>query len=1048
MLNLTLYTTTTFLILDSDGQRVLAKYYRPKGLPYGDSKGLTTVKEQKSLEKGLWEKTKKPGGGLGDIILYDGHLAVYKHSPDLIFYIIGDAEQNELMLSLALNSFYDALSVLLHNQIEKRAVLESYDLVMLCLDETIDDGIIVETDSTTIASRYARVNSPNLSNRSLDFCNAFWGTTDGGVDVLFARMRGAGRTVEEVRSFWKERATIEEDYAKRLSKLAKQTLGKDEIGELKNSLDTLRLETDRQATSHVNLSQQIRSELETPATAFVARQAQFKRNAQSIIEKAYKNKQTQEAYVTKAREKYEADCMRINSYTAQSTLVQGRDLDKIQLKLDRAKQTVTANERDFANFARALQGTVEKWERDWKAFCDACQDLEEERIEFMKDNVWAYANAVSTVCVSDDESCEKIRISLEQLEPERDMENFVRDYGTGNEIPEPPQFISYTNPETAMAAQSRPESRYANFPRSSSRHMSMTEAMRAPPPEEEPDGPGMAGFGAIGSTSARNGDLERSNTLGGQSRPSSASPVNGIGGSSTSAAFPSSSQATHGAHGPSEGGVYEVYPEQDPQPAPNSAGSAPPPGSSHSRVGAENDPLAKKMEELRISAAATGPVRRNSANVPRPNSGYQSASPVPVAGPGPSSTTALSGALAAPNPSKAQPGIRDYRDPADLIVGGPPPSSRPTSPAGPPTAAHMMPPSQKSSSPLPVEEVLSTYAPSLPGERRTPLSRSNSPGIGSSHTHSQSLGQNINRVSTIERPKSREGFAGIGSGGRTPSPGVGPGPSGSAGTGGNQNNYRIPSPAPDSGNLGIALDASGQVTHDLMAEQYRNQQQQQQQSVSSHISYGVPQRSHSVQMSSPVGPPPQPQPQQQQSYVAPPPAVYPQQPPYTQQTIPSAQGTGVQRQSSIWYNQQPQPQPQYVHTPPIVNSYAPPGPNGSHVQRGPSVSMRTPSYSNGVSYQNTGYNDPVQTRRSPSPAPMPMVPAPTGQYIDGKPVLFYVKALYDYQASIDEEFDFQSGDVIAVTSTPEDGWWTGVLLDDSRRIPGRTVFPSNFVCLF
>ena len=59
-----------------------------------------------------------------------------------------------------------------------------------------------------------------------------------------------------------------------------------------------------------------------------------------------------------------------------------------------------------------------------------------------------------------------------------------------------------------------------------------------------------------------------------------------------------------------------------------------------------------------------------------------------------------------------------------------------------------------------------------------------------------------------------------------------------------------------------------------------------------------------------------------------------------------------------------------------------------------------------------------------------------------------VKAMYDYSASIEEEFDFQAGDVIAVTSTPEDGWWTGELLDDSRRVPGRTVFPSNFVCLF
>lgn len=84
--------------------------------------------------------------------------------------------------------------------------------------------------STTSLSKFARASSPDLSNRSLDFCNAFWGSGDAGVDVLFARMRGAARTVEELRAFWKERAAIEEDYAKRLSKLAKQTLGRDEIG--------------------------------------------------------------------------------------------------------------------------------------------------------------------------------------------------------------------------------------------------------------------------------------------------------------------------------------------------------------------------------------------------------------------------------------------------------------------------------------------------------------------------------------------------------------------------------------------------------------------------------------------------------------------------------------------------------------------------------------------------------------------------------------------------------------------------------------------------
>ena len=77
---------------------------------------------------------------LGDITLYDGFLAVYKHSLDLICYIIGDPAENELMLLTALLSFTDAASLLLRNQLEKRSVLENLDLVLLCLDETIDDG--------------------------------------------------------------------------------------------------------------------------------------------------------------------------------------------------------------------------------------------------------------------------------------------------------------------------------------------------------------------------------------------------------------------------------------------------------------------------------------------------------------------------------------------------------------------------------------------------------------------------------------------------------------------------------------------------------------------------------------------------------------------------------------------------------------------------------------------------------------------------------------------------------------------------------------------
>ena len=71
-----------------------------------------------------------------------------------------------------------------------------------------------------------------------------------------------------------------------------------------------------------------------------------------------------------------------------------------------------------------------------------------------------------------------------------------------------------------------------------------------------------------------------------------------------------------------------------------------------------------------------------------------------------------------------------------------------------------------------------------------------------------------------------------------------------------------------------------------------------------------------------------------------------------------------------------------------------------------------------------------------------------GQYSEaGEPILFYVKALYDYAASMPEEFSFTAGDIIAVTHTEPDGWWQGELLDEARRVPGANTFPSNFVVL-
>ncbi|KAH9942151.1 uncharacterized protein BXZ73DRAFT_41088 [Epithele typhae] len=323
--------------------------------------------------------------------------------------------------------------------------------------------------SSVSLSRYARPGTPDYVTPPGDFCNAFWGLGDSGVDVLFARMRCAMTTTEELMSFWKERAILEERYARGLADLARFTIGKHEIGEMRGALDTLKNETAKQAEAHLIVANGIKTGLETPTLEFLRKQQQHRREKLTAVDKELKMKRNQEGYVVRAREKYEADCNRIKDFAAQSVLLQGVELDRLRIKHQRTLETVQANRRDYANFVRGLQEATQRWEDHWRAFCDGCQDLEEERIEFLFNNVWAYTDAVSTVCVSVDNSCEIVRLALEQLETEKEIGAFLRTYGTGNVMPDPPPFIDFENPDLQYDPSQPPSSHPANYPRQSHR---------------------------------------------------------------------------------------------------------------------------------------------------------------------------------------------------------------------------------------------------------------------------------------------------------------------------------------------------------------------------------------------------------------------------------------------------------------------------------------------------------------------------------------------------------------------------------------------------
>jgi hypothetical protein len=72
------------------------------------------------------------------------------------------------------------------------------------------------------------------------------------------------------------------------------------------------------------------------------------------------------------------------------------------------------------------------------------------------------------VCVSDDASCEKIRLALENCEVEKDILSFIKERGTGQEIPDPPRYINFCRGDlndTASEVSEDDNYSVAQFPR-------------------------------------------------------------------------------------------------------------------------------------------------------------------------------------------------------------------------------------------------------------------------------------------------------------------------------------------------------------------------------------------------------------------------------------------------------------------------------------------------------------------------------------------------------------------------------------------------------
>ena len=228
--------------------------------------------------------------------------------------------------------------------------------------------------SVSLSCKYISANIPSRSRLiPSTVANNFWGKEDAGVDPLLERMHNAKITSDELKSFYTQRAQIEEEYSRKLLNLARKPLGSSEAGTLRMSLDVVRGEVESIGKAHQHIAHQMKSELEEPLSSFAGGIKERRKIIQSGIEKLLKTKTQQTHTVNKARDRYEQDCLKIKGYLAQGHMVMGQEERKNKARLEKTQIQLSETEREYETAVKVLEETTGRWNRDWKAACDVSE---------------------------------------------------------------------------------------------------------------------------------------------------------------------------------------------------------------------------------------------------------------------------------------------------------------------------------------------------------------------------------------------------------------------------------------------------------------------------------------------------------------------------------------------------------------------------------------------------------------------------------------------------------------------------------------------------
>ncbi|KAI9027431.1 hypothetical protein CLU79DRAFT_739188 [Phycomyces nitens] len=271
----------------------------------------------------------------------------------------------------------------------------------------------------------------------LRIADHFWAEDNRALNILSERMQKSNATCNAIRTVFEKRARIEEEYGQRLLNLSEISLSEFEenYSTFSESLESIPTATEAAARAHIDLAQHIKQLLETPLAGFIRNQKDQWKMATVRVSESQDLKSRHLQGMQHAHSNYIDERNRLSRKSSM-------DYNR-KSEVQQSLHTLSNLEQSYKLSVEDLSSASTQWADDWRNTCDIFQRLEENRIDYLRRTIWSYANMMSTVYVVDDQSCERIRTSLEVIDISGDTEAFIEHKGTSTAIPDVPQFVPY-----------------------------------------------------------------------------------------------------------------------------------------------------------------------------------------------------------------------------------------------------------------------------------------------------------------------------------------------------------------------------------------------------------------------------------------------------------------------------------------------------------------------------------------------------------------------------------------------------------------------------